>query len=76
LEVPGTKTRDTIDAIGFVAAAGVLTAGVAVLGVVQAAAAGVDLLVVTPFAGRARAKTTIPATAPQTRIERRLPQAA
>lgn len=44
------KAKETIDAIGFVTLVGVLTAGAAVAGVVQAAAAGVDLLLLAPFA--------------------------
>ena len=71
------KAKGTIDAIGFVAVAGVLTAGVALMGVVQAAAAGVDLLVAAPFARSARTiKAKAAVAAPKARIERRLPQAA
>jgi len=73
------KTRATIDAIGFVTVVGVLTAGVAAMGIVQVAAAGIDLLVVAPFARRARtinAKAPVLAVVPSERIERQLPQAA
>jgi hypothetical protein len=54
-----------------------LTAGVAVLGVLQAAGAGVDYLVVKPFALAARTiKAKAPVAAPEQRYERHLPTAA
>ena len=46
------NVEETVGTIGFFTLAGAATLGLAVAGVIQVAAAGVELLVVAPFAKR------------------------
>ncbi|HEY8738213.1 MAG TPA: hypothetical protein VIO62_14360 [Candidatus Dormibacteraeota bacterium] len=69
-EVTEMKVKETVDSIGFIAAVGALTVGVAVVGAVQAAAAAVDLLILGPLAyTRTVTRVTRP-TVVATRTER------
>jgi len=72
------KANDTLDAIGVIAVAGALTVVLAAAGVVQVAAAGVELLIASPLAGRKKAvrRTGTIATVPTARTDVRLPRAA
>lgn len=73
------KVKGTVGAIGFFTYVGAATVGLAVAGVIQVAAAGIELLVVAPFAQTrkmARARKLTVVTPRTERVDVRRPQAA